>query len=100
MQTCIFNDQYVCKILSLFQGWEEMVDASITHLLRTCLSKSTKDQTVNPTPLSILQDTQKLKKHIALVCDRLSKGAKLHVEGHTAGKWARVQGKLGQVHKT
>ena len=58
-----------------------MVDASITHLLRTCLAKAAKDQTVNPSPLSLLKDTQKLKKHIALLCDRLSKGAKLVVEG-------------------
>ena len=58
-----------------------MVDASLTHLLRTCLAKSTKDQAVNPAPLTLIKDTQKLKKHIALLCDRLSKGAKLQVEG-------------------
>ena len=63
------------------QGWEEMVDAAITHLLRTCLAKSAKDQTVNPNPLGMLKDTTKLKKHIALLCDRLSKGARLVVEG-------------------
>jgi len=32
---------------------------------------------MNPAPLSIPKDTEKLKKHIALVCDRLGKGAKL-----------------------
>ena len=58
-----------------------MVDASITHLLRTCLAKSVKDQTVNPSPLILLKDTTKLKKHIALLIDRLSKGSKLVVEG-------------------
>ena len=59
------------------------MDAAITHLLRTCLAKSVKDQTVNPSPLGMLKDTQKLKKHIALLCDRLSKGAKLVIEGQT-----------------
>ena len=58
-----------------------MVDASITHLLRTCLSKSTKDQAVNPSPLTLMKDSQKIKKHIALLCDRLGKGAKLQTEG-------------------
>ena len=57
------------------------MDASITHLLRTCLSKSTKDQTVNPSPLTLMKDSQKIKKHIALLCDRLSKGAKLQTDG-------------------
>jgi len=50
---------------------------SITHLLRTTLSKNATDATLNPAPLGIPKDTDKLKKHIALVCDRLGKGAKL-----------------------
>ena len=58
-----------------------MVDASVTHLLRTCLAKNTKDTTVNPTPLAMLKDTTKLKKHIALLCDRLNKGGTLAIEG-------------------
>ena len=32
---------------------------------------------LNPAPLTVPQDTEKLKKHIALVCDRLGRGAKL-----------------------
>ena len=67
-----------------------MVDASITHLLRTCLAKSAKDMTVNPTPLALIKDTQKLKKHIALLVDRLGKGAKLIMEG--------VQATIGKRH--
>ncbi|XP_064646409.1 protein PTHB1-like [Lineus longissimus] len=63
------------------QGWEEMVDCAITHLLRTCLAKNSKDQAINPSPLTPPKDTQKLKKHIALLCDKLSKGAKLVIEG-------------------
>ncbi|KAL8618805.1 hypothetical protein ACOMHN_000233 [Nucella lapillus] len=62
------------------QGWQEMTDAAVTHLLRTVLAKSAKDAAVNPSPLSIPSDTSKVKKHIALLCDRLGKGARL-VEG-------------------
>lgn len=54
-----------------------MIDASVTHLLRTTLSKNAADATLNPAPLVIPKDTEKLKKHIALVCDRLGKGVKL-----------------------
>lgn len=71
----------------MLQGWEESVDAAVTHLLRTCLAKSAKDQTVNPAPLGILKETTKLKKHIALLCDRLSKGAKLAIEGADTSEW-------------
>lgn len=56
------------------------MDASITHLLRTVMAKSAKDQAVNPSPLTPPEDTSKVKKHIALFCDRLGKGARL-VEG-------------------
>ncbi len=66
------------------------MDASITHLLRTCLAKSAKDQTVNPQPLAMLKETTKLKKHIALLCDRLSKGAKLIVEGQDSKLFLRM----------
>ncbi|XP_005112298.1 protein PTHB1 [Aplysia californica] len=62
------------------QGWEEAVDAAITHLLRTVMAKSAKDQAVNPSPLALPTDTSKVKKHIALFCDRVGKGARL-VEG-------------------
>ena len=53
------------------------MDAAVTHLLRTTLSKSAKDQTLNPQPLKFPDDTSKVKKHIALLCDKLSKGARL-----------------------
>jgi len=63
------------------QGWEETTDAAITHLLKTCLAKSSKDQSVSIQPLSMPKDTAKLKKHIALMCERLNKGAKLDLNG-------------------
>eukprot|EP01012_Entosiphon_sulcatum_P026014 TRINITY_DN3140_c0_g1_i1.p1 TRINITY_DN3140_c0_g1~~TRINITY_DN3140_c0_g1_i1.p1 ORF type:complete len:869 (-),score=169.44 TRINITY_DN3140_c0_g1_i1:72-2678(-) len=59
------------------QGWEECTDASMTHLLRTCLAKNIKEQSSMPQPLQVPSDTNKLKKHIALVCDRLAKGGSL-----------------------
>uniref|UniRef100_A0A3B1IVI9 Bardet-Biedl syndrome 9 n=1 Tax=Astyanax mexicanus TaxID=7994 RepID=A0A3B1IVI9_ASTMX len=60
-------------------GWEESVDAAVSHLLRTCLSRSPKDQAVSlgTTQLSMLKDTSRLKKHIMLLCDRIGKGGRL-----------------------
>ncbi|XP_043364694.1 protein PTHB1 isoform X9 [Dermochelys coriacea] len=59
-------------------GWEESVDAAISHLLRTCLSKSSKEQALTLTSqLNIPKDTSRLKKHITLLCDRLAKGGRL-----------------------
>jgi len=65
------------------QGWEEITDAAITHLLRTCLAKSAKDQAVGVSAMKIPKDTSKLKKHIALMCDRLNKGGKLDLSSQT-----------------
>ncbi|XP_076976209.1 protein PTHB1 isoform X3 [Tamandua tetradactyla] len=59
-------------------GWEETVDAAISHLLKTCLSKSSKEQALNlSSHLNIPKDTSRLKKHITLLCDRLAKGGRL-----------------------
>ncbi|XP_064598108.1 protein PTHB1-like [Liolophura sinensis] len=63
------------------QGWEESVDSTVTHMLRTVLAKSSKDTTVNPSPMGLPPDTTKLKKHVALLCDRLGKGARLVAGG-------------------
>uniref|UniRef100_A0A1A7YUI9 Bardet-Biedl syndrome 9 n=1 Tax=Iconisemion striatum TaxID=60296 RepID=A0A1A7YUI9_9TELE len=63
-------------------GWEESCDAAVSHLLRSCLSQSPKDQatalaqTGGPV-LGLPQDTARLKKHIALLCDRIGKGGRL-----------------------
>ncbi|KAM9405600.1 protein PTHB1 isoform 5-T7 [Salvelinus alpinus] len=61
------------------QGWEESVDAAVSHLLRTCLSRSPKDQalSLSTSQLSMPKDTVRLKKHITLLCDRLGKGGRL-----------------------
>ncbi|XP_048880761.1 protein PTHB1 isoform X2 [Brienomyrus brachyistius] len=65
-------------------GWEESVDAAVSHLLHTCLSRSPKDQalSLSTSELSMPRDTGRLKKHIALLCDRLGKGGRLSSEGH------------------
>ena len=55
-------------------GWEELVYASMTNLLRTCLAKSAKDTSASQTTIKPLGDLNKLKKHITIVFDRLSKG--------------------------
>eukprot|EP00741_Cyanophora_paradoxa_P025557 tig00000383_g24662.t1 len=59
------------------QGWEECVEAAMTQLLRTALAKNAKEAGSGPQPLTRATDTVRLKKHITLVCDRLSKGARI-----------------------
>lgn len=72
-------------------GWEETVDAAITYLLKTCLSKSSKEQALNlSSQLNIPKDTSRLKKHITLLCDRLAKGGRLCVSTDAAAPQAMV----------
>lgn len=63
-------------------GWEESCDAAVTHLLRTCLSRSPKDQAISlaqtgGSVLELPKDTVRLKKHITLLCERIGKGGRL-----------------------
>ncbi|XP_061676852.1 protein PTHB1 [Syngnathoides biaculeatus] len=63
-------------------GWEESCDAAVSHLLRTCLSRSPKDQATTLAQaggpvLGLPRDTARLKKHITLLCERLAKGGRL-----------------------
>ncbi|XP_067456594.1 protein PTHB1 [Thunnus thynnus] len=63
-------------------GWEESCDAAVSHLLRTCLSRSPKDQATSLAQaggpvLGLPRDTDRLKKHITLMCDRIGKGGRL-----------------------
>ncbi|XP_068613364.1 protein PTHB1 [Brachionichthys hirsutus] len=78
-------------------GWEESCDAAISHLLRTCLSRSPKDQATSLAHmggpvLGLPRDTSRLKKHIALLCDRIAKGGRLSLASE-----AKVQVPV-QVH--
>eukprot|EP00913_Durusdinium_trenchii_P004632 g4301.t1 len=73
------------------QGWEEKVDTSLLHLLRTSLARSAKDRNTLPPPMKVfhlgsspksspqkaVQDTMKLRKRITNVVDRLATGARV-----------------------
>mmetsp|Transcript_49656 Transcript_49656/g.142028 ORF Transcript_49656/g.142028 Transcript_49656/m.142028 type:complete len:870 (+) Transcript_49656:124-2733(+) len=59
------------------QGWEEQVDASLIHLLRTSLARNAKDRSALPPPMKVPQDTLKLKKRITSVVDRLANGGRI-----------------------
>lgn len=61
------------------QGWEERTDAALTYVLRTALAKSNKENAAaagSLPPMVMPEDTAKLKKHITVLCDRLSKGGR------------------------
>jgi Bardet-Biedl syndrome 9 protein len=60
-------------------GWEEQVESAISFALKTSLAKTGKESAgaLNLQPLTEpLKDTVKLKRHIQLMIDRLSKGAR------------------------
>lgn len=59
------------------QGWEEQVDASLIHLLRTSLARNAKDRATLPPPMKVPSDTLKLKKRITNVVDRLASGGRI-----------------------
>ncbi|XP_012924987.2 protein PTHB1-like, partial [Heterocephalus glaber] len=66
-------------------GWEETVDTAVSHLLKTCLSKSPKEQALNlSSHLNMPRDTSQLKKHISLLCDRLARGGRLCLSADVA----------------
>uniref|UniRef100_A0A8C0BYC6 Bardet-Biedl syndrome 9 n=1 Tax=Buteo japonicus TaxID=224669 RepID=A0A8C0BYC6_9AVES len=72
-------------------GWEETVDAAISYLLRTCLSKSSKEQALTlSSQLCMPKDTSRLKKNITLFCDRLAKGGRLSLSTDSATQQAAV----------
>ncbi|NXO57315.1 PTHB1 protein, partial [Aramus guarauna] len=72
-------------------GWEETVDAAISYLLRTCLSKSSKEQALTPSSqLCMPKDTSRLKKNITVFCDRLAKGGRLSLSTDSATQQAAV----------
>ncbi|NXX93256.1 PTHB1 protein, partial [Centropus bengalensis] len=72
-------------------GWEETVDAAISYLLRTCLSKSSKEQALTlSSQLSMPKDTSRLKKNITVFCDRLAKGGRLSLSTDSGTQQAAV----------
>jgi len=74
------------------QGWEESVDAALTHLLHTSLAKAGKEPVSMPVAMVPVKDTARLKKHLLLVVDRLSKGGRLQTkEGDTSSQVPIIQ---------
>ncbi|XP_036102590.1 protein PTHB1 isoform X3 [Molossus molossus] len=72
-------------------GWEETVDAAVSHLLKTCLSKCSKEQALSlSSQLTKPNDTSRLKKHITLLCDRLAKGGRLCLSADAAAPQTMV----------
>merc|ERR1712176_294718 len=67
------------------QGWEEQVDASMIHLLRTSLARNAKDRSALPPPMKMPTDTLKLKKRITNVVDRLANGGRITGDGEAGG---------------
>lgn len=67
------------------QGWEELTEAAMSHLLRTVLAKSAKDSATVAPPLVALADTAKLKRHIQVVIERISKGGRLVAAAEAKG---------------
>jgi hypothetical protein len=57
----------------VFQGWEEVTDAALSHLLRTSLAKVSKPQ--RPITLEPMKDITRFKKHISSALDRVCKGS-------------------------
>jgi Bardet-Biedl syndrome 9 protein len=65
------------NIHALDQGWQERAAAGVTHLLRTVLAKNSRESSAPMPDMSMASDTSKLKRHMSIMCDRLSKGATL-----------------------
>ena len=60
------------------QGWQESTDAALTFLLRTSLAKAGKEnQGATPITLDLAKDTNRIKKHISSVIDRVTKGSRI-----------------------
>jgi Bardet-Biedl syndrome 9 protein len=69
---------FECDIVNvyMFQGWEEVADAALSHLLRTSLAKGSKtSQHLTPITLEPMKDITRFKKHISAVLDRICKGS-------------------------
>eukprot|EP00793_Prasinoderma_coloniale_P000005 PRCOL_00005513-RA len=63
---------------SMEMGWEETTDAALVHLLKTALARGAREAGAAVQALSGLpRDTARLKKHIAVVCERISKHGSL-----------------------
>ena len=61
-------------------GWEEIVESSLTYLLKTALSKTPKSSTkVNTAPVEMPENIDTLKQRISLVFVKLDEGKTMTV---------------------
>ena len=64
-------------------GWQEIVDVAIFSILKTYLSLNNRDSSMSSTMqqytavIDIPEDTNKLKKHISILVDRIAKGGRI-----------------------
>ena len=72
LKNCLSN-----HIQNYQTGWEETTNAAVTYLLRTKLAKNTKESSASQADLLFPSNTDKLRKHITILFDRISKGARL-----------------------
>lgn len=73
----VLNNTLTSSIMNYQTGWEESTNAAVTYLLRTKLAKNTKESEGTQSDLQLPLNTEKLKKHITILFDRISKGARL-----------------------
>jgi hypothetical protein len=59
------------------KGWEETVNVSIATMLRTTLSKGSKEQILSQLQLKIPTDVVKIEKHLKTLHERIEKGSVL-----------------------
>lgn len=61
----------------MFKGWEEIVNASISNLLKTALSKSSKENTpaTQQNALKLPIDSSKIEKQLKSLISKLENGA-------------------------
>ncbi|XP_056261955.1 protein PTHB1-like isoform X2 [Pseudoliparis swirei] len=69
-------------------GWEESCDAAVSFLLRSCLSRSPREEAWSlaqqgGVALTPPRDTARLKRNVALLCDRIAKGGRLSLAPET-----------------
>ncbi|KAG1651572.1 Protein PTHB1 [Nymphon striatum] len=56
-------------------GWEELTDAAVNYLLKTCLGKPNQDHKETPTNLTFLKDVTTLKRHISQLVEKITNKA-------------------------
>lgn len=77
-KTPITNQLYLVKVMyikaTIFQNWEDLMDASLSYLLRSVLAKSDKDK-LRTAQMSFeeVKDVSRLEKHYFQVIERINK---------------------------